>query len=94
MPPEKGVCPYYIRLHVTDSVGVLRDVAALMAAHNISIAQVIQQDGGDHPEDGVPLLVMTHEADAGGIRQALKALASSRMVHRPPVFFRVLPRDR
>jgi homoserine dehydrogenase len=92
MPPEKAVSSYYIRLHVSDAVGVLRDVAAIMAAHDISIAQVIQQDDGGRPEAGVPLLVMTHEAGAGGIRQALQTLASSRMVHRPPVYFRVLPR--
>jgi predicted regulator of amino acid metabolism with ACT domain len=94
MPPEKSVCSYYIRLHVSDAVGVLREVAAIMAANGISIAQIIQQDDGGRPENGVPLLVMTHEADAGGIQQALQTLASSRMVHRPPVFFRVLSRSR
>jgi homoserine dehydrogenase len=93
LPPEKAVCSYYIRLHVSDAAGVLRDVAAIMAANGISIAQIIQQDDGGRPESGVPLIVMTHEADAGGVGQALRTLASSRMVHRPPVFFRVLPRD-
>jgi homoserine dehydrogenase len=94
IPPEETVCSWYIRLHVSDAVGVLRDVAAIMAANNISIAQIIQKDDGGCPEAGVPLIVMTHEAGAGGIRQALRTLASSSMVHRPPVFFRVLPHSR
>jgi homoserine dehydrogenase len=90
VPAAQSVSPWYIRLRVSDSVGVLRDVAAIMAANGISIAQIIQQDGGDGGA-GVPLVVMTHKAGADGVRTALRQLASAPMVHRPPVCFPVLP---
>lgn len=87
---------FYIRLQVSDRPGVLRDVASVMAANNISIAQVIQkgQGGGDdgEKEAGVPLIAMTHEASSAGVRKALESLAASPIVYEPPVLYRVMPR--
>ncbi|MDR0339789.1 MAG: homoserine dehydrogenase, partial [Desulfovibrio sp.] len=74
--PHEAYSHFYIRLKVTDRPGVLRDVAAIMAENDISIAQVIQKDrSGNHPpqESGngrgpsVPFIVMTHEARTSGV---------------------------
>ncbi len=107
LPPRARVIPhldsrshYYIRLQVTDAPGVLRDVAAIMAANNISIAQVIQKGravngpaGNAQNEPSVPFIVMTHEASTAGVHKALATLAGSPLVHEPPVHYRVLPRQ-
>lgn len=98
IPPEEASSCYYIRLHVPDRPGVLRDVAAVMAENNISIAQVIQKEqrprdpsrNGGADEPGVPFIVMTHEAPTAGVRRALETLAASPLVHEPPVHYRVL----
>lgn len=99
IPAQDTASPYYIRLSVTDAPGVLRDVAGIMTNNGISIAQVIQKDrGGNHPplknggERGpcVPLIVMTHEATAAGVKNALKTLGDSSFVLGSPVYYRVL----
>ena len=102
VPLQESYSPYYIRLQVTDKPGVLRDIASIMADNAISIAQVIQkeedvalfpvttgQKEGKGPS--VPFIMMTHEAQAEGIQRALQTLGASPMVHRPPVYYRVLP---
>jgi homoserine dehydrogenase len=103
VPPGEVRSPYYIRLKVTDKPGVLRDVAAVMAQNDISIAQVIQKDQADSPisADGpeskppsVPFIMMTHEAPVASIQQALNTLAASPILHEPPVHFRVMPKAR
>ena len=97
IPKNEAYSHFYIRLTVTDVPGVLRDVAAIMAENDISIAQVIQKDqtgspqvpaGGKGPR--VPFIVMTHEAPLAGVCKALRTLADSPMVHEPPVYYPVL----
>ena len=99
IPPLEAVSHFYIRLTVTDVPGVLRDVAAIMAENGISIAQVIQKDrisGSPSREyqgkkgPSVPFIVMTHEALAAGVHNALQTLTDSPMVHEPPVCYPVL----
>lgn len=95
--PLESRSHYYIRMKVTDKPGVLRDVAAIMADNDISIAQVIQKDieNGDGSLGEVayvPFIVMTHEAPALGVHKALDTLAVSPMLHEPPVYYRVMPR--
>lgn len=100
IPPREASSHYYIRLKVTDEPGVLRDIAAIMAENNISIAQVIQKDrAGNHPpvqQNGrlsgacVPFMVMTHEAPAAGVEKALATLEASPLLHEPPVHYRVM----
>ena len=51
LPVGEAVSPWYVRVMVRDSSGVLRDIAGAMAAENVSMAQVIQK--AERP-DGVP----------------------------------------
>ncbi len=85
-PSEARSC-YYLRFMVNDSSGVLRDLAGIMAAHSISIAQVIQK-----PEEqgAVPLIFMTHEAQAQAMQQALEDISKQQALHAPAVCYRVL----
>lgn len=88
VPPEEWHSPYYVRVMVSDSPGVLRDLAACMAREGISIAQVIQKsiEGGSV----VPLVFMTHEASAKSIGNALQHALDSGLLASPAVYYRVL----
>jgi len=96
IPQAESRSHYYIRMKVTDKPGVLRDIAAIMAENDISIAQVIQKDhdNSDSPGVGasphVPFIVMTHEASTAGVHKALRTLAASPLLHEPPVHYRVM----
>jgi homoserine dehydrogenase len=96
IPQAESRSHYYIRMKVTDKPGVLRDIAAIMAENDISIAQVIQKDhdNDDAPcveaSSHVPFIVMTHEASTAGVHRALRTLAASPLLHEPPVHYRVM----
>jgi homoserine dehydrogenase len=96
IPQAESRSHYYIRMKVTDKPGVLRDIAAIMAENDISIAQVIQKDTGndDSPyaevSSHVPFIVMTHEASTAGVHKALRTLAASPLLHESPVHYRVM----
>ncbi len=87
LPPSEATSCYYVRVMVNDSSGVLRDIAGIMAAQNISIAQVIQKP---EEEGGVPLIFMTHSACASSMEQALKNIELEKYLLSPSVCYRVL----
>ncbi len=74
-PSEKVRSRFYLRLLVRDKPGVLADVCRSLADQQISISSVIQHEAReDHPEQLVPLVIMTHYAETGRFRAAVKAI--------------------
>lgn len=66
--PEGDVSsPYYVRVAVADRPGVLAVVALRLAAQGVSIARLVQTQS----EDGATLHIVTHEAPAGRLEDAL-----------------------
>jgi homoserine dehydrogenase len=64
---------YYLRIGVADRPGVLGQLMTILGAHQVSIAQVIQ-DGPRDPSRGAEatrVFVITHEAREGDVRAAL-----------------------
>lgn len=84
---DNSVAPWYLRLMVHDTVGVLRDVAGIFAKQSISIAQVIQKK---QQENGVPLVFMTHETTVRAMKNALAEIKATNILNAEPVAFRVL----
>ena len=61
---------YYIRLDAHDKTGVLAKVSSIFSRHNISGAQMIQEDDGK--EDGhVPLVFITHMTKEKSVMKAV-----------------------
>lgn len=87
LPPEQARSPYYVRFMVTDQPGVIRDITGAFADGNVSIAQVMQKEGGEY---GVPLVFMLHESRAKDMNTALKNMARMSFMNLPPVCFRVM----
>lgn len=63
---------YYLRFTVEDKPGVLASIASDLGSHGISIASVIQKEGG--PERSVPVIILTHKASEQGIQSALSSI--------------------
>ncbi|MBD5557661.1 MAG: homoserine dehydrogenase [Desulfovibrio sp.] len=88
VPPEDWRSPYYVRVMVDDTPGVLRDISGCMAAEGISVAQMIQKAGDG--ASGVPLVFMTHETTARAMSGALRRAADGGLLREPAVYYRVL----
>jgi len=65
-------CRYYLRVSALDQPGVLSQVSGILGDHHISISSVIQKER--HEELSVPVVMMTHEAKEGDMREALQAI--------------------
>ncbi|MBD5647778.1 MAG: homoserine dehydrogenase [Desulfovibrio sp.] len=88
VPPEDWRSPYYVRVMVEDTPGVLRDISGCMAAEGISVAQMIQKAG--QGASGLPLVFMTHETTARAMSGALRRAADAGLLREPAVYYRVL----
>ena len=65
---------YYIRLKAQDKAGVLSKVTSVLSKYNISVAQVIQDNG---KADGtVPIILVTHETFENNVQKAVKEINS------------------
>ncbi len=67
LPEGEVASPFYVRVEVADRPGVLALVALRLAAQGISIARLVQHQG----EQSATLHIVTHEAPAGRLRDAL-----------------------
>jgi homoserine dehydrogenase len=86
LPPGELRSPFYFRVEVEDQPGVLALVATRLAAHGVSIARLVQQQG-----DGrATLHVVTHEAPAGALDKALAEIAELGETAEPPVAMPVI----
>lgn len=87
MDLDTHVGRYYLRLTVKDQPGVVADVAAILRDEGVSMASLIQKDGG--PKDSVFLVLTTHETLEAGINRALAQFAALESVIADPVSLRI-----
>ena len=78
LPPRESRSPFYFRLLVDDRPGTLAHVAESLARHSISVARLVQHQDGS----GATLHVVTHEAAAGALADALDELGALAEVRR------------
>lgn len=76
---------YYIRIEAKDEMGVLGQIAALLANNGISIENFKQKTKGDMAS----LLFSTHEAKESDIQKALSAVSTLSCVVKKPVMIRI-----
>jgi len=81
---------FYLRSLVEDRPGMLADITRALADNNISIASVIQHEAvEDHQGEVVPLVIMTHTAETGAFRAAMKRIDHLKGVNAPCVSYAV-----
>jgi homoserine dehydrogenase len=71
LPPGELRSPFYVFVEVDDRPGVLAHIARRFAAHEVSVARLIQEP----IEGGAGLHVVTHEAPEGAVGAALGEIA-------------------
>ena len=80
LPPTEWRAPFYVHLDVADRPGVLAHAASSLAAHEISVAQLVQ-----HQHEGeASLELVLHEAPIGHLAAALQEIAAFPEVLRAP----------
>jgi homoserine dehydrogenase len=79
---------YYLRFGVHDKPGVLGQLMTILGAHQISIAQVVQDGRAAGPEP-VWVVVVTHEAREGDVRAALAEIDTLEVVRQPARLIRI-----
>lgn len=75
---------HYIHLKVLDQSGVIADVSAVLRDHQISIESLVQR--GRDPQRAVSVVMVTHEAGAKAVQDAVADIAKiPSMVDKPRV---------
>ncbi|HYH67046.1 MAG TPA: homoserine dehydrogenase [Urbifossiella sp.] len=86
-PVERVRSRFYLRLTVADRPGVLADITRILADEGISISSVVQHEAGEGETRPVPLVILTHTAETGRFRSALRKIAALGAVTAPPVSY-------
>jgi homoserine dehydrogenase len=69
--PDLWTCPYFLRLSVDDTPGVIGTIGTIFGNHKISIQSIIQRG----VENGrATIVILTHEVSDGDMNQALADL--------------------
>jgi homoserine dehydrogenase len=68
-PIDSVMMRYYLCFWVVDKPKVLASIAAILGEYQISIASVMQKEGG--VENCVPVIILTHKAIEKNVRTAL-----------------------
>ncbi len=76
---------FYLRLNVLEKTGVLAEVDGILAHHGVGIASVVQHE--EREQSRVPLVIMTHNANLGSFRQAVRQLCDLPCVADEPTYY-------
>ncbi|HZN66226.1 MAG TPA: homoserine dehydrogenase [Tepidisphaeraceae bacterium] len=89
LPMEQTQARYYLRLTCRDQPGVMGQVSQILGHHGISLSAILQRET---TEDGqfVPVVITTHRAAEGPMRESLKALDRLPSVMPPTVCLRII----
>ncbi len=71
MAPEEIVSRYYLRVMAEDRPGVLSTIARILGERQISISSVLQHEPPADSSPGVPVVITTHRAREGDVREAM-----------------------
>jgi homoserine dehydrogenase len=80
---------YYLRFGVADQPGVLGQLMTILGAHGISIAQVVQDGARGETAGPVWVVVLTHVAREGHVREALSEIERLSIVREPVRVIRI-----
>ncbi len=86
LEPGRLEAPYYLRIEVDDRAGVLAHVAERLAAHDVSVARLVQHQ----LEGGAALHVVTHVARSGAVERALAEIEALPEAHGVPTRLTVI----
>lgn len=86
-PAERVKSRFYLRLLVADQPGVLADITRILADERISISSLVQHEAAEGGSGPVPLVIVTHYAETGAFKAALKKVNALSASAAPAVYF-------
>ncbi|HOV39032.1 MAG TPA: ACT domain-containing protein, partial [Spirochaetales bacterium] len=89
---DELVSRFYLRFMITDTVGVLAKIAAVLGENYISIASVLQKEMPENRENLsiAPVVIITHKAKEKNIRKALEGIRHLDVVREEPVCIHIM----
>ncbi len=67
-----AACKYYLRLNLIDKPGSMASLTSTLAAHNVSIEEIIQR--AQNSDSFIAVILVAHEIDRAKIDKAVQAL--------------------
>jgi len=86
--PDELESRYYLRINAKDTPGVVAKVSAILGQAKISLSEILQHE----PDAGqwVPVVITTHRAREGSLRQALAKIEQIDGIAGQPVCIRIV----
>jgi homoserine dehydrogenase len=88
LPFDQLQTRYYLRIMVKDQPGVIGQISTVLGSRGISISAIRQQETNDGQT--VPLIITTHLANEGAMRQALGELNALSTILPPAICLRII----
>lgn len=90
LPMDATVTAYYLRLQVTDQVGVMARIAGILAEHRISIDALLQRPNDGDAVEGAhtDVIILTHDTVEGNMNHAIAQMQALPTVLAPIVRIR------
>ncbi|MGA2583719.1 MAG: homoserine dehydrogenase [Tepidisphaeraceae bacterium] len=88
LPPRELISRHYLRLMARDEPGVLAQVTKILGEKRISLSAILQHEASDGQH--VPVVITTHQAPQGALRDAVAAIDQLSAIQKPTVFLRIL----
>ncbi|WP_411826641.1 homoserine dehydrogenase [Luteolibacter sp. AS25] len=90
VPIEETSTAYYVRFDVTDKIGVVSQIATILANHKIGISGTHSPVDSSNPDaDFVDMVFLLHSTTFGKLTTALAEIESLDCVNSQPVVFRI-----
>lgn len=84
---EEIISKYYLRINVTDRIGVLAKITKIFEQNSISIGTILQRNVD---ENSANLLISTHKALESDIQNLLKTIEHLEFVNSKPAMIRIV----
>lgn len=81
------ISKYYLRINVTDRIGVLAKITKIFEQNSISISTILQRSIDDNSAN---LLISTHKALESDIQNLLETIENLEFVNSKPVMIRIV----
>ncbi|MCC7408676.1 MAG: homoserine dehydrogenase [Phycisphaeraceae bacterium] len=85
---DQRLSRYYLRISAKDAPGTLAQVSRVLGEQGISISSMLQHEAA--ADQFVPVVITTHAARGGALRQALAKIEQLDVTHGPPTAIRIL----
>ena len=90
IPIEETTTAYYIRLDVTDQIGVVASIANVLAQHEIGISGTHSPIDSSNPDAAfVDMVFLLHTCPFGKLTKALQEIEALDCINSTPVVFRI-----